>query len=170
MGWFHKKRLFGNNYPVTYHIWQGYLTNIASEHTHKLRLPCQNCHGYFTTFASKHRSKTIGYLPLLPFLKKTVTKIATVTSTKLPRLLYQNCHMKSLKNDWCLHYKISFFVRMIWKLLFGKAPKSSFQMASNGVTIFWIHVVFCCHMEIHWILGDMCYFIWVHGIGISCQF
>ena len=92
MGWFHKKRLFGNNYPVTYHIWHGYLTNIASEHTPKLRLPCQNCHGYFTTFASKHRSKTIGYLPLLPFLKKVVTKIATVTMPKLPRLPCQNCH------------------------------------------------------------------------------
>ena len=97
---------------------------------------------------------------------------------KLPRLPRQNCHGYFTKiatwNRWKMInvYIINsvFLVRMIWKLLFGKAPKSSFQMASNGVTIFWIHVVFCCHMEIHWILGDMCYFIWVHGIGISCQF
>lgn len=42
-------------------------------------------------------------------------------------------------------------------------------MVSNGVTIFWLHIILGCHLKRNWILGDMNYFFWVHGIGILCQ-
>ena len=92
MGRFHKKRLFGNNYPVTCHFWLGYITKIASEHTPKTTVTIQNCHGYFTIIASKQRVKNLGYLPLLPNLEFFITKIATVTLPFLTRLLYNFCH------------------------------------------------------------------------------
>ena len=105
MGRFHKKRLFGNNYPVTCHFWLGYITKIASEHTPKTTVTIQNCHGYFTKIAIKNSLNLSDV-----YIKKSV-----------------------------------FLFAWIGNFFLEKHQKRNFQMASNGVTIFGLHIVFCCH-------------------------
>ena len=91
-GWFHKKRLFGNNYPVTCHFWQLLLPLLPANTKPKNQL--------FTTFGTS-------YLPLLAVNIKTISPfiyhfchfeidlLTTFGTSYLPLLapfIYHFCH------------------------------------------------------------------------------